>query len=169
MIVTTTELVPGRKVKDVLGMVQSNVEGARLSGAAVRRALKTVAAALFSWGPRIVTGREAGLPAASSLAARRRKKALAAAYTTGEYSETLFRLREAALRKLVKKAEKISADALVGVGFDVNVIFPQTFEVNAMGTAVRLMPPPAARGGKHTVAPAAGAPPASPGGLRVVA
>ena len=137
MIVTNTDTVPGRKVREVLGIVQANVEGARAVSADLLKSIKRVFSNALSLGPRIVTGKEFGIPLAPP---PEKKNAPASEYYVSGYANLLFDLREKALKKLVKKAEKIAADALVNVTFDVTVIVPLAFEVYVCGTAVKLLP-----------------------------
>ena len=141
MIITNTDTVPGRKVREVLGIVQSNVEGARAVSDDLLKSLKRVFSNALSFGPRIVTGREFGIPEPAPRPKVCDKNAPAPDCYVDGYADLLFDLREKALKKLVKKAERIGADALLKVTFDVTVIVPLAFEVYVCGTAVKLLPP----------------------------
>jgi uncharacterized protein YbjQ (UPF0145 family) len=140
MIITNTDTVPGRKVREVLGIVQSNVEGARPVSGDLLKSLRHVFSNALSLGPRIVTGREFGFPAEPPPPKVCDKNAPAPDCYVDGYADLLFDLREKALKKLIKKAERIAADALVKVTFDVTVIVPLAFEVYVCGTAVTLLP-----------------------------
>ena len=56
MIVTNTDTVPGRKVREVLGIVQSNVEGARAVSDDLLKSLKRVFSNALSFLTREVEG-----------------------------------------------------------------------------------------------------------------
>ena len=140
MIVTNTDTVPGRKVREVLGIVQSNVEGARVVSADLLKSIKRVFSNALSLGPRIVTGKEFGIPVPPPPEKKCDKNTPSPECYVSGYADLLFDLREKALKKLIKKAEKIAADALVNVTFDVTVIVPLAFEVYVCGTAVKLLP-----------------------------
>lgn len=56
---------------------------------------------------------------------------------SGAYEEELGKARETALREMQERAERLGADAVVGVDLDYEVI-GQMLMVSASGTAVRL-------------------------------
>lgn len=55
-----------------------------------------------------------------------------------EYEELLSEAREAAIQEMQKDAEKLGADAIVGLRFMASGISPQAAEVLVYGTAVKL-------------------------------
>ena len=54
-----------------------------------------------------------------------------------EYTEALNEAREEALRRMVKNAEEIGADAIIGVRFTTSAIMAGSAELLVYGTAVK--------------------------------
>lgn len=54
-----------------------------------------------------------------------------------EYTRLLTSTRDAALKKLIRKAEVMGADGIVGVRFTTSHVFQGVTEILAFGTAVR--------------------------------
>ncbi len=54
-----------------------------------------------------------------------------------EYTEALNEAREEALRRMVKSAEEIGADAIIGVRFTTSAIMAGSAELLVYGTAVK--------------------------------
>ncbi len=103
MIITTTDFVPGKKVKEILGLVRGNTIQAKHIG-------KDVVA-----GFRNIVGGE-----------------------IKEYTEMLTEAREIALRRMIEKAEKLGADAVINVRFMTSAVMGGAAEILAYGTAVKL-------------------------------
>jgi len=103
MIVTTTDFVPGREIKEILGVVKGNTIQAKHIG-------KDIVA-----GFRQVVGGE-----------------------IREYTEMLSEAREIALQRMIEKAEKMGADAIVNVRFMTSAVMASAAEILAYGTAVKL-------------------------------
>ena len=103
MIVTTTDFVPGREIKEILGVVKGNTIQAKHIG-------KDIVA-----GFRQVVGGE-----------------------IREYTEMLSEAREIALQRMIEKAEKMGADAIVNVRFMTSAVMASAAEILVYGTAVKL-------------------------------
>jgi len=103
MIITTTDFVPGKKVKEILGLVRGNTIQAKHIG-------KDIVA-----GFRNIVGGE-----------------------IREYTEMLTEAREIALRRMMEKAEKLGADAIINVRFMTSAVMGGAAEILAYGTAVKL-------------------------------
>ncbi len=103
MIITTTDFVPGKKVKEILGLVRGNTIQAKHIG-------KDIVA-----GFRNIVGGE-----------------------IREYTEMLTEAREIALRRMMEKAEKLGADAVINVRFMTSAVMGGAAEILAYGTAVKL-------------------------------
>ena len=103
MIITTTDFVPGKKVKEILGLVRGNTIQAKHIG-------KDIVA-----GFRNIVGGE-----------------------IREYTEMLTEAREIALRRMIEKAEKLGADAVINVRFMTSAVMGGAAEILAYGTAVKL-------------------------------
>ena len=103
MIITTTDFVPRKKVKEILGLVRGNTIQAKHIG-------KDVVA-----GFRNIVGGE-----------------------IKEYTEMLTEAREIALRRMIEKAEKLGADAVINVRFMTSAVMGGAAEILAYGTAVKL-------------------------------
>ncbi len=103
MIVVNTDFVPGRKIKEALGLVRGNTIQAKNIG-------KDIVA-----GFRNLVGGE-----------------------IREYTDMLSEAREVALSRMVEKAEKLGADAVINTRFMTSAIMTSAAEILAYGTAVKL-------------------------------
>ena len=103
MIVVNTDFVPGKEVKEALGLVRGNTIQAKNIG-------KDIVA-----GFRQVVGGE-----------------------IKEYTEMLSEAREIALKRMIEKAEKLGADAVINVRFMTSAVMASAAEILAYGTAVKL-------------------------------
>lgn len=103
MIITTTDYVPGKKVKEILGLVRGNTIQAKHIG-------KDIMA-----GFRSLVGGE-----------------------IKEYTEMLTEAREIALKRMIEKAEKLGADAVINVRFMTSSVMGGAAEILVYGTAVKL-------------------------------
>ncbi|MCD6468419.1 MAG: YbjQ family protein [Thermoplasmata archaeon] len=103
MIVVSTDFVPGKEVKEALGLVRGNTIQAKNIG-------KDIVA-----GFRQVVGGE-----------------------IKEYTEMLSEAREIALKRMIEKAEKLGADAVINVRFMTSTVMASAAEILAYGTAVKL-------------------------------
>ena len=103
MIVVSTDFVPGKEVKEALGLVRGNTIQAKNIG-------KDIVA-----GFRQVVGGE-----------------------IKEYTEMLSEAREIALKRMIEKAEKLGADAVINVRFMTSAVMASAAEILAYGTAVKL-------------------------------
>ena len=110
MLITTTFKVPGRKVKEIIGLVQGNTVRAR-----------NIGRDLTAFGRTIIGGEVTA------------------------YTELLKEAREEALRRMVKEAEAVGADAVVGLRMTTSSIMQGAAEIVAYGTAVKLEPRPESR------------------------
>ena len=104
MIVVSTDFVPGKEVKEALGLVRGNTIQAKHIG-------KDIVA-----GFRQVVGGE-----------------------IREYTEMLSEAREIALKRMIEKAEKLGADAVINVRFMTSTVMASAAEILAYGTAVKLI------------------------------
>gem|GEM_PF-136020 len=103
MIITTTEQVPGYRVKEILGVVCGNVVMSKHLGKDIAAAFKTLAG-----------GEIKG------------------------YTEMLTEARNIALERMIKEAEKLGADAVIGFRYSSSTIMSGAAEILAYGTAVKL-------------------------------
>ena len=103
MIITNTEFVTGKEIKEILGLVRGNSVRAKHIGKDIKA------------GFRNITGGE-----------------------IKEYTEMLAESREVALKRMVDKAEKIGADAVINIRFMTSAIMGGAAEILAYGTAVKL-------------------------------
>ena len=103
MIVVNIDYVPGKEIKEVLGLVRGSTIRAKHVG-------KDIVA-----GFRHLVGGE-----------------------LTEYTEMLNEAREVALKRMVEKAEKMGADAVINVRFMTASIMRGAAEILAYGTAVKL-------------------------------
>ena len=136
MIVTNSPNLPCHEIKEIVRLVRGNVVGTVAVSESLLGSLKKIFSSALSWGPKIVTGEDIGLPeeeeVQAEVAKEQEEKHLQ------EYSALLHELREKALARMVASAESYGADAVMNVRFDVNVIMMHAFEVCAYGTAVKL-------------------------------
>lgn len=139
MIIVNTRDIPGRKIKDVIGIVQGNVVGAKKIEANVIETLKSAFSSALSWGPKIVTGQSLGIPEVDEeVTGKKEVKPSGIDKMLLDYSTLLHQLRELALEKLEEEALNRGADAVINVKFGVDVFMMHAFEVYAYGTAVKL-------------------------------
>jgi uncharacterized protein YbjQ (UPF0145 family) len=103
MIVTNTDFIPGREIKEILGLVKGNTIQAKHVG-------KDIVA-----GFRQLVGGE-----------------------IKEYTQMLSEAREIALQRMIEKAEKMGADAIINVRFMTSAVMASAAEILVYGTAVKL-------------------------------
>ncbi|MCD6146575.1 MAG: YbjQ family protein [Thermoplasmata archaeon] len=103
MIIVNTDFIPGKEIKETLGLVRGNTIQAKNIG-------KDIVA-----GFRQLVGGE-----------------------IKEYTEMLSEAREIALQRMVDKAEKLGADAVINVRFMTSAVMGGAAEILAYGTAVKL-------------------------------
>ena len=103
MILTTSNNVAGRQIKETLGLVRGNTIRAKHIG-------KDILA-----GFRNIVGGE-----------------------IKEYTEALNEAREEAMKRMLKQAEELGADAIVGIRFTTSQIMSGAAELLVYGTAVKL-------------------------------
>jgi len=99
----TTETVPGKQVKEALGMVSGNTIRTKFFVRDIFAGLKT-----------IVGGELRG------------------------YTEMMTEARNQAIERMMKQAEELGADAVVGVRLGSSTIMGGAAEIVAFGTAVKL-------------------------------
>ncbi|HOO77282.1 MAG TPA: YbjQ family protein [bacterium] len=141
MIFTNTDNVPGREITEVIGIVRGNVVGAAHISESLISGIKKALASALSWGPKIVTGEDVGVPVeppAEPAAPETPPKPYEFEGELDTYSDLLFELRERALKRLRVNASNLGADAVINIHFDVTVIMMHAFEVCVYGTAVKL-------------------------------
>ncbi|MHC1598300.1 MAG: YbjQ family protein [Candidatus Methanofastidiosia archaeon] len=103
MILSTTNKIPDKEVKEVLGLVKGNTIRAKHIG-------KDIVAGL-----RNIVGGE-----------------------LKEYTEMISEAREEAISRMIKDAEKMGADAIIGVRLTTSQVAAGAAEILAYGTAVKL-------------------------------
>ena len=103
MIITTTETVPGKTIKEVLGIVEGDIVMSKHIGSD------------FAAGLRNIVGGE-----------------------VKGYTDMLEKARKEAMERMVESAEKIGADAIVGMRYGSSAIMASASEMLAYGTAVKL-------------------------------
>jgi uncharacterized protein YbjQ (UPF0145 family) len=101
MIISTTEFIPGKKVKKILGLVKGNTVRARNIGKDIMAALKNLVGGEIE-----------------------------------EYTKLLAESREQALDRMIKNAEELGANAVIGVRFGTSYVMQNAAEIIAYGTAV---------------------------------
>jgi len=104
MILATTDKIPGKEIKETLGLVRGSVIRAKHIG-------KDIIAGL-----RGLVGGE-----------------------IKEYTEALSEAREIAIKRLIKEAEKLEADAIVCIRFTTSQVMAGAAELLVYGTAVKLV------------------------------
>jgi len=102
MMVTTTEMIPGREVKEVLGIVFGSCVQTKHLG-------KDIGAGLRS----VVGGESKG------------------------YTELMEESRRTAMQRMIKDAEKLGADAIIGMRYATAQTMRGAAELIAFGTAVK--------------------------------
>jgi uncharacterized protein YbjQ (UPF0145 family) len=142
MIITNIETVPGRKIREILGIVRGNVVGSKSISESFFQGLKGAVLSAVSLAPRIITGSEVGLVPQNEMRQRPVQEespgAPASLSDLEEYSSLLTQLRDTALYRMIANGEERGADAVIKVCFDVSVLSPRVIEVCAYGTAVKL-------------------------------
>ncbi len=103
MLLVTTEVVEGRKIDEVLGLVRGNTIRARHLGRDVMAGLRNVVGGEIK-----------------------------------DYTRMLSQARDQAIERMVKEAESVGANAIVGVRFTTSQTMSGAAEILAYGTAVRL-------------------------------
>jgi len=103
MILTTLNNLPGKQIKESLGLVRGNTIRAKNIG-------KDIIA-----GFRNIVGGE-----------------------IKEYTEALNEAREEAMERMLKNAESLGADAIIGIRFTTSQIMSGAAELLVYGTAVKL-------------------------------
>ena len=103
MLLVTTEVVEGRKIDEVLGLVRGNTIRARHLGRDVMAGLRNVVGGEIK-----------------------------------DYTRMLSQARDQAIERMVKEAENVGANAIVGVRFTTSQTMSGAAEILAYGTAVRL-------------------------------
>jgi len=103
MILTTLNDIPGKRIKESLGLVRGNTIRAKNIG-------KDIIA-----GFRNIVGGE-----------------------IKEYTEALNEAREEAMERMLKNAEELGADAIIGIRFTTSQIMSGAAELLVYGTAVKL-------------------------------
>jgi uncharacterized protein YbjQ (UPF0145 family) len=101
MIISTTEFIPGKKVKKILGLVKGNTVRARNIGKDIMAALKNLVGGEIE-----------------------------------EYTKLLAESRNQALDRMIKNAEELGANAVIGVRFETSYVMQNAAEIIAYGTAV---------------------------------
>ncbi|HDM66966.1 MAG TPA: YbjQ family protein [Thermoplasmatales archaeon] len=102
MMVTTTESIPGREVKEVLGVVFGSCVQTKHIGKDIGASLRT-----------IVGGEAKG------------------------YTELMEEARRTAMQRMIEEAEKLGADAIIGMRYATAQTMRGAAEIIAYGTAVR--------------------------------
>ncbi len=103
MIITNTDFIPGKEIKEVLGLVRGNTIQAKHIGKDIVAGLRTVVGGEIK-----------------------------------EYTNMLSEAREIALKRMISKAEKLGADAVINVRFMTSAVMASAAEILAYGTAVKL-------------------------------
>ena len=103
MLLVTTEVVEGRKIDEVLGLVRGNTIRARHLGRDVMAGLRNVVGGEIK-----------------------------------DYTRMLSQARDQAIERMVKEAENVGANAIVGVRFTTSQTMAGAAEILSYGTAVRL-------------------------------
>lgn len=103
MILTNTDFVSGREIKEMLGLVRGNTIQAKSIGKDIKAGFRHIAGGEIK-----------------------------------EYTEMLAESREIALKRMVDKAEKLDADAVINIRFMTSAIMGGAAEILAYGTAVKL-------------------------------
>ena len=103
MVITTIEKVPGKTIKESLGIVKGQVVQSKHMGSDFMAGLKTM-----------VGGEIKG------------------------YTDMLDKARSIATDRMVEEAEKLGADAVVGVRYGSSAVMAGASEMLAYGTAVKL-------------------------------
>lgn len=103
MIITTSERIPGREVKEILGVVKGNTIRAKHVGKDIVAGLRTIVGGEIK-----------------------------------EYVEAMNEAREEAIKRMVKDAEAMGADAIIMTRFTTSQVLSGAAELLVYGTAVKL-------------------------------
>ena len=103
MIITTIETIPGKTIKEALGIVKGQVVESKHMGSDFMAGLKSM-----------VGGEVKG------------------------YTDMMNKSREIATERMIEEAEKLGADAVVGVRYGSSAVMAGASEMLAYGTAVKL-------------------------------
>ena len=103
MILITTNKIPGREIKETLGLVKGNTIRAKHIGKDILAGLRNIVGGEIK-----------------------------------EYTEALNEARQEALKRMIKAAEELGADAIVGIRFTTSQIMGGAAELLVYGTAVKL-------------------------------
>jgi len=103
MIITTTNSIPGREMKEIAGLVRGSTVRARHAGRDIMAALKNIVGGEIE-----------------------------------EYTQLQADAREQAIRRMIQDAEKLNADAIIGVRIATAMVTRGAAEILAYGTAVKL-------------------------------
>ena len=103
MIITTTETIPGKTIKEILGIVDGDIVMSKHIGSDITAGFRN-----------LVGGEVKG------------------------YTDMLDKSRKEARDRMIKNAEKLGADAVVGVRYSSSAIMASASEMLAYGTAVKL-------------------------------
>ncbi len=103
MLITTTDVLPDKKIKETLGIVKGQIVQSKHLGKDVMAGLKT-----------IVGGEMKG------------------------YTEMISEAREFATKRMIEEAEKLGADAIIGLRYGSSAVTPGAAEILAYGTAVKI-------------------------------
>lgn len=103
MILITTNQIPGKEIREALGLVKGNTIRAKHIGKDILAGLRNIVGGEIK-----------------------------------EYTEALSEAREVALKRMIEDAEKLGADAIVGIRFTTSQIMGGAAELLVYGTAVKL-------------------------------
>ena len=103
MILITTNQIPGREIRETLGLVKGNTIRAKHIGKDILAGLRNIVGGEIK-----------------------------------EYTEALSEAREVALKRMIEDAEKLGAEAIVGIRFTTSQIMGGAAELLVYGTAVKL-------------------------------
>ena len=104
MILATTDKIPGKEIKETLGLVKGNTIKAKHIGKDILAGLRSIVGGEIK-----------------------------------EYTEALTDARETVVRRMVREAEKLEADAIVCVRFTTSQVMAGAAELLVYGTAVKLV------------------------------
>ena len=103
MILTTSNNVAGKQIRETLGLVRGNTIRAKHIGKDILAGLRNIVGGEIK-----------------------------------EYTEALNEAREEAMRRMLKQAEELGANAIVGIRFTTSQIMSGAAELLVYGTAVKL-------------------------------
>lgn len=103
MFLITTEIIKGREIGEVLGLVRGNTIRARHMGRDIMAGLRNIVGGEIK-----------------------------------EYTRMLSQARNQAVERMVKEAEELGADAVIGMRFTTSQTMSGAAEILAYGTAVKL-------------------------------